>query len=56
MLKTDEFLYNKLIIACQELELCKYACYKPIDTLASLINDLRSFIAMYKALNLLGNA
>jgi hypothetical protein len=40
MLKTDEFLYNKLIIACQELKPYKYAYYKPINTLASLINDL----------------
>jgi hypothetical protein len=56
MLRTDEFLYNKLITACQELEPCKYAYYKPVDTLASLINNLRSFITMYKASNLLGNA
>jgi hypothetical protein len=51
VLKTDEFLYNKLIIAYQELEPCKYTCYKSIDTLAGLINDLRSSITMYKALN-----
>jgi hypothetical protein len=55
MLKIDKFLYNKLIIAYQELEPCKYAYYKPTDTLASLINDLRSFITIYKALNLLSN-
>jgi hypothetical protein len=40
MLKTDEFLYNKLIITCQKLELCKYTYYKLIDTLASFINNL----------------
>jgi hypothetical protein len=56
MLRIDEFLYNKLIIACQELEPCKYAYYKPVDTLAGLINDLRSFIIIYKASNPLGNA
>jgi len=33
----------------------KYACYKPIDTIAGLINNLRSSIIMYKALNLLGS-
>ena len=54
-LRIDEFLYNKLIIACQELEPCKYACYKPADTLASLINNLRSLITMYKAFNPLVN-
>jgi hypothetical protein len=56
MLKIDEFLYNKLIIACQELKPCKYAYYKLINTLASLINNLQSFITIYKALNLLSNA
>jgi hypothetical protein len=56
MLKTDKFLHNKLITAYQELEPCKYACYKPMDTLTSLINNLQSSIAMYKASNPLGNA
>jgi len=50
-LQTDNFLYNKLITACQEVEFCKYACYKPADTLASLINNLWSFIVTYKVLN-----
>jgi hypothetical protein len=56
ILKTDEFLRNKLITACQELEPCKYAYYRPADTLTSLINDLRSFIITYEASNPLGNA
>jgi hypothetical protein len=46
-----QFLYNKLITACQDLEPCKYACYKPADTLAGLINDLWSSITTYKASN-----
>jgi hypothetical protein len=54
--KTDEFLRNKLITACQDLEPCKYACYRPADTLTSLINDLRSSIITYEASNPLGNA
>ena len=33
------------------MELCKYACYKPTDTLANLINDLQFFIIIYKVLN-----
>jgi hypothetical protein len=37
------------------MEPYKYACYKPIDTLAGLINDLRSSIIMYEVLNLLDN-
>ncbi len=48
---TDDFLHNKLITACQEVEPCKYACYKPADTLAGLINDLQSSIIIYKVLN-----
>jgi len=37
------------------MEPYKYAYYKPADTIASLINDLRSFITIYKALNPLGS-
>jgi len=33
------------------MEPCKYAYYKPADTVAGLINNLRSSIAIYKALN-----
>jgi hypothetical protein len=40
MFKTNEFLYNKFIIAYQELKPYKYAYYKPINTLTSLINNL----------------
>jgi hypothetical protein len=55
MLKIDKFLYNKLIIAYQELKPYKYAYYKPINTLVSFINDLQFFIIIYKALNPLSN-
>ena len=54
-LRMDDFLYNKLITAYQEIEPYKYTYYKPADTIASLINDLRSSIIIYKALNLLGS-
>jgi len=53
--KIDEFLYNKFIIICQELKLCKYVYYKFINILINFINDLQSFIIIYKALNLLDN-
>ena len=33
------------------MELCKYAYYKPINTVAGLINDLQSSIIIYKVLN-----
>jgi len=42
-------------MACQEVKPCKYAYYKPADTLAGLINDLHSSIVMYKVSNPLGN-
>ena len=37
------------------MEPYKYAYYKLADTIASFINNLQSFIAIYKALNLLGS-
>jgi len=42
-------------MAYQEVEPYKYAYYKPIDTLAGLINNLRSSIITYEVLNLLGS-
>src|SRR6266516_285391 len=47
-LRTDKFLHNKLINACQELPACQYACFKPSDSLAGLLNDLRSSIATFE--------
>jgi hypothetical protein len=37
------------------MEPYKYTYYKPTDTVASLINNLRSSIITYKALNPLGS-
>ena len=37
------------------MEPYKYAYYKPADTVAGLINNLRSSITIYKALNPLGS-
>jgi hypothetical protein len=45
--RTDKFLHNKLIDTCQGIPACQYACYKPADSLAGLINDLRSSITTY---------
>ena len=42
-------------MACQEVEPYKYACYKPVDTLAGLINNLYSSIVTYEVLNPLGS-
>jgi hypothetical protein len=47
-LRTDDFIHNKLVNACQEVPACQYACFKPSETLAGLINDLKSSIATYQ--------
>ena len=47
---SDNFIHNKLITACQEIPACQYACFKPSNTLAGLINDLQlSIVIFYKA-------
>ena len=43
----DDFIHNKLIIACQEVFACQYACYKSSNSLIDLINDLKSFIIIF---------
>ena len=43
----DKFIHNKLIIACQDVSACQYACYKLSDDLTDLINDLQSFIIIF---------
>ena len=45
--RTDKFIHNKLIIACQEISACQYACFKSSDSLVDLINDLQSFIIIF---------
>ena len=45
--RTDKFIHNKLITACQDVPACQYACFKPSDTLADFINDLRSSITTF---------
>jgi hypothetical protein len=46
--RIDDFIHNKLINACQEVSACQYACFKPSDSLAGLINDLKSSIVTYQ--------
>ena len=48
---TDKFIHNKLINACQDIPACQYICFKPADTLAGLINDLRSSIITFQKAN-----
>lgn len=46
-LRSDEFIHNKLVNACQDIPACQYACFKPSNTLPGLINDLRSSIITF---------
>ncbi len=50
-LRSEKFIHNKLINACQDVFACQYACFKPSDSLADLINDLRSSIVTYQKAN-----
>jgi hypothetical protein len=47
-LRTDLFLHSKLITACQDVPACEYACFKPAESLSSLITDLQSSITTYE--------
>lgn len=46
--RTDKFIHNKLINACQDVSACQYACFKPSDSLAGLLNDLHSSIITHQ--------
>src|SRR6266487_4683570 len=48
-LRTDSFLHNKLITACQDHKTCNYASCIPTTTLTGLINNLRTSITTYEA-------
>lgn len=50
-LHTDKFIYNKLINDCQNISACQYACFKPANILAGLINDLCSLIITFQKAN-----
>ncbi len=45
--RNDHFFNNKLIIACQNVSACQYACFKSSDHLVDLINDLQSLITIF---------
>jgi hypothetical protein len=50
-LRSEKFIHNKLINACQDVFACQYACFKLSDSLVDLINDLRSSIVIYQKAN-----
>jgi hypothetical protein len=43
-LRSEKFIHNKLINACQHVFVCQYACFKLSDSLVGWINVLRSSI------------
>jgi glutamate synthase domain-containing protein 2 len=45
--QTNQFLHNKLVIACRNVSACRYACYKSSESVAELISDLRSSIVTH---------
>jgi hypothetical protein len=50
-LRSEKFIHNKLINACQDVSVCQYVCFKLSDSLVDLINDLRSSIIIYQKAN-----
>ena len=46
-LRNDMTFYNKLFTACQGVNDCKVACFRPASTLTGLIRDIKSAIATY---------
>ncbi len=50
-LRSERFIHNKVINACQDVSTCQYACYRSSDSLSDLINDLRSLIVTYQKIN-----
>jgi hypothetical protein len=50
-LRSEKFIHNKLINAYQDVFVYQYVCYKFIDSLINLINDLRLLIIIYQKIN-----
>ncbi len=50
-LRSEKFIHNKFINACQDVIVCQYVCFKLSDSLVDLINDLRSSMIIYQKAN-----
>jgi len=46
--KSDNHFHNKLISACQEVLMCKLACFTPSSTISDFIHQLKSSISIYE--------
>ena len=49
--QNNNFLHNKFIVACRDVLICRFACYKPFDTMIELINNTRSFILTFNKIH-----
>ena len=47
-LQNEQFMQNQLIIVCEKVPTCRFACYKPNSTLARQITDLKNSITSYE--------
>ena len=46
--QNEQFMQNQLIIVCEEMSACRFACYKPNPTLTGQIIDLKNSITSYE--------
>ena len=51
-LQNEDFMQNHLIIACENVSACRFACYKPSPTLIGQIIDLQTSISTYEKTHL----
>ena len=51
-LQNENFMQNHLIITCENVLACRFACYKPNLTLTGQIIDLQIFISTYEKIHL----
>ena len=49
--QNDDFFHNKFIIACRNVFVCRFACYKSFNIVIELINDIRSFILTFNKIH-----
>ena len=49
--QNDDFFHDKLIIACRNVFVCRFACYKLSDIVVELINDIKSFILTFNKIH-----
>ncbi|POS83537.1 hypothetical protein EPUL_005409 [Erysiphe pulchra] len=45
--QSEAVMHNKIVSACKDIEACKMACYRPSQTIAGLILDLKSGVEIH---------